>query len=574
MENKTARESVIYQIYPPSFMDSNNDGWGDLNGIASRIPYLHQLGIDTIWLGPIYDSPMIDNGYDIRDYYQIDTKYGTMEQFESLLDQLHDIDMKLIMDLVINHTSDEHPWFQQSKSAKDNPYRDYYIWRPAKSDGAEPNNWRSFQSESAWTYDEQTDEYYLHLFDRKQPDLNWEHPPLRQEVYKMIRWWLDKGIDGFRLDAINMISKHPDLPDAAEDDPHPIGQRFYKNGPRIHEFLQELHRETFAHYPHILTIGEAPSLTMEQVLEYTLPERKELNMVLAMDMMRIGKDPHNPWGSADWSVSQLKESVSKWYEHIFARGEYGVYLSTHDHPRMIPDVIGHHEHNMTAAKLVATFLHLIPGVPLVYQGEELGLPNTTYDRIEDYRDQGTIHYYKEAVQDGKPAQEVLAGIHQRSRDGSRSPMPWDAHSENFGFSPSDSTKPWIPFPDKESLTHLSVSEQEEQRGSVLSYYRHLIAMRKQFPIMSHGSFTMLLEDHPEVFAFIREWQGQRWLILLNFADVEAEIDWTQEYRVFPTSMVKILGNYPHTAHPPHPEEEQHIDDLQYLRPYEVLIYRM
>lgn len=574
MENKTARESVIYQIYPPSFMDSNNDGWGDLNGIATRIPYLHQLGIDTIWLGPVYDSPMIDNGYDIRDYYKIDPKYGTMEQFESLLEQLHHIDMKLIMDLVINHTSDEHPWFEQSRSAKDNPYRDYYIWRPAKSDGTEPNNWRSFQNESAWTYDEQTDEYYLHLFDRKQPDLNWEHPPLRQEIYKMIRWWLDKGIDGFRLDAINMISKHPDLPDASEDDPHPIGQKYYKNGPRIHEFLQELNRETFAHYPHILTIGEAPSLTMEQVLEYTLPDRKELNMVLAMDMMRLGKDPHDPWRSADWSVSQLKESVAKWYEHVFARGEYGVYLSTHDHPRMIPDVVGHHEHNMTAAKLITTFLHLIPGVPLVYQGEELGLPNTTYDRIEDYRDQGTVHYYEEAVANGQSAEEVLSGIHKRSRDGSRSPMLWDHQHHNFGFSPDEQVEPWIPFPEKRELKGYSVSEQEEQRGSVLSFYRHLIAMRKQFPIMSHGSFTMLLKDHSEVFAFIREWQSQRWLILLNFADIEAEIDWTQEYRVFPTSMVKILGNYPHTAHPPHLEEEQYIEDLQYLRPYEVLIYRM
>ncbi|WP_017813519.1 glycoside hydrolase family 13 protein [Paenibacillus shenyangensis] len=565
------KESVIYQIYPQSFKDSNGDGWGDLQGIISKIDYLVKLGVDIVWLGPICESPMVDNGYDISDYQQIHPRYGTMEDFEQLLSKLHENGIKLIMDLVINHTSDEHPWFQQAQSSKDSPYRDYYIWKEPGSDGQEPNNWMSFLNEPAWTRDEQSGEYYLHLFDRKQPDLNWENENMRQELYTMIRWWLDKGIDGFRLDAINMISKDPELPDAPADAPHPPGQEFYKNGPRIHEFLQEMYEQTFSRYPEVITLGEAPSVTMEEVVRYTAPERQEMNMVLAMDLIRIGKDPKNPWGSREWSIRELKESVSNWYSGVFGQGGYALYLSTHDHPRIIPDLIGTGEYEVTAAKLIATFLHTIPGTPLIYQGEELGLGNTNYDRIEDYRDAGTLAYYQQALQDGLSPEQALANIHRRSRDGARSPIPWDDSNEYAGFSTAE---PWMSLPPADQIEGKRVSEQENHPDSVFYYYRQLIQMRKQNPIMSYGSFQLLLPEHEEIFAFIREWEDEKWLVVLNFADREVDIDWSGEGVEWADHMIKLHGNYTKFSRPVVREDEHTIEELKHLRPYEALIYRM
>ncbi|MEW4370845.1 glycoside hydrolase family 13 protein [Paenibacillus kandeliae] len=565
------RESVMYQLYPQSFKDSNGDGWGDLQGILDKVDYLTELGIDLIWLGPIYDSPMVDNGYDIRDYQRIHPRYGTMDDFQQLLKRLHEQEIRLIMDLVINHTSDEHPWFQQSRSSKDNPYREYYIWRPPGDDGGEPNNWRSFLDESAWTYDEQTGEYYLHLFDRKQPDLNWEHPQLREELYEMIRWWLDQGIDGFRLDAINMISKHPDLPDAPEDAPHPLGQQFYKNGPRIHEFLHELHEQTFARYDHIVTLGEAPSVTMEEVLNYTAPARGEMDMVLAMDMMRIGKDAKDPWQNRDWSITELKESVLKWHDGVHGRGGYAVYLSTHDHPRILPDVIGAGEHYDQAAKLVGTFLHTIPGIPLIYQGEELGLPNTLYPHIDDYRDAGTIGYYERAVADGESEQQVLDKIHKRSRDGSRAPMPWNCTLPQAGFSEAE---PWIPVTPEEQLKGRCADDQLVHPDSVLHYYRQLIRLRRMNPIVIYGSLTMLLPEHEQIMAYVREWEEERWLVVLNFADEDVSVDWSQTPIAGTERMIKLHGNYPKFSRPVDREDEHDLSELEVLRPYEALIYRM
>ncbi|MDO7908163.1 alpha-glucosidase [Paenibacillus sp. JX-17] len=521
MQRTYWKENVIYQVYPPSFKDSNGDGWGDLRGIISKLDYLQELGVGIVWLGPVYQSPFADNGYDISDYYEVHKDYGTMQDLEDLIAGLHERGIKLIMDLVINHTSDEHPWFQQSRTSKDSPFRDYYIWKPPGPDGKEPNNWRSFSNESAWQWDDQTGEYYLRLFDRKQPDLNWEHAPMREEIYSMIAFWLDKGIDGFRLDAINMISKDPDFPDAPEDARHPRGQEFYKNGPRIHEFLHEMYTRVLAEYPEIMTVGEAPTVTMEQVKEYTSPDRQELNMVLLMELMSIGKTPKDPWGVQPWTLKELKDKIVKWYKGAFSEGWYGVYMSTHDHPRMIPHLFGSGEHREAAAQMIGTFLHTIPGTPFVYQGEELGMSNTHYGSIEDYHDAGTIGFYRREIEKGTDGRKVLEQIHHRSRDGARSPMQWSGEAQG-GFSTG---KPWIPV--NENYNEVNAEQQMQDPDSVFSHYKKLIALRKEFPVMVYGDFRLLLTDHDQLFVYTRSLGDERWLIVINFAHQEISVPWEQ-----------------------------------------------
>ncbi|MFM9282244.1 glycoside hydrolase family 13 protein [Paenibacillus jiagnxiensis] len=510
MEQAEWKEAVIYQVYPPSFKDGDGDGLGDLPGILSKLDYLEKLGVGIIWLGPVYQSPFADNGYDISDYKAIHTPYGTMADLERLISELHNRNMKLMMDLVINHTSDEHPWFVQSRQSKDNPYRNYYIWKPPGTDGKEPNNWGSFTGESAWQLDERTGEYYLRLFDRKQPDLNWEHEPLREEVYEIIRFWLHKGIDGFRLDAINMISKHPDFPDAPEEARHPRGQDYFKNGPRIHEFLQEMHEKAFSFKPGLITVGETPTITMEQALQYTDPARKELSMALLMDMSGIGKDRQDPWRAVPWDTPALKKCISTWYKGVFQTGWYAVYLSNHDHPRLIPEWFGEGEEREMGAKLIATLLHTIPGTPIVYQGEELGLTNARYPSVEDYRDYGTISYYRKQIQEGVPVEEALERVHQRSRDGARAPMRWEK-GKLGGFTIG---VPWIPMNDKDA--GIDAESEMARPDSVFHYYRRLIELRKQEPVMVYGDFKLLMPEHKQLMAYTRTYGKNTWLVLLNF----------------------------------------------------------
>ncbi len=574
------KEGVLYQLYPPSFKDSDGDGWGDLGGMLEKVDYLAELGVSAVWIGPVCDSPMEDNGYDIRDYYKIHDAYGTMEQLEQLIAALHERDIKLVMDLVINHTSDEHPWFEASRSSTDNPYRDYYIWKAPAEDGGPPNNWRSFSEESAWEFDERTGEYYLHIFDKKQPDLNWDSEKMRRELYEMIRFWLDKGVDGFRLDAINMISKDPAFPDAPENARHPRGQQFYKNGPRIHELLRELHDETFGRYPGTLTLGEAPTVTMDEVVRYTAPERREMDMVLQMELIRMGKDFGDPWKTdPDGSPAMLKESVARWHDEVFGRGAYALYLSTHDHPRMIGTLLGSSGEsaeakslNDAAAKAVGTFLHTLPGTPLVYQGEELGMTNANYRSPGDYRDKGTVSAYKRRTAQGEKAEEVLASLHARSRDGARSPMHWTS-GRNAGFTEGE---PWIPL----SPTGREANAEDERRdpSSVFHHYRRLIELRKESPVPARGDLTMLPLEDDWLAAYVRETEGERWLVLINFADSTRECAIDESWKREAEAGERLIETRP--AHLASASSEETpfrtVEGETRLRllPYESVVYRL
>lgn len=573
------KEGVLYQLYPPSFKDSNGDGWGDIGGMLEKVDYLAELGVSAVWIGPVCDSPMEDNGYDIRDYYKIHDAYGTMEQFEELLVKLHKRDIRLVMDLVINHTSDEHPWFEASRSSKDNPYRDYYIWKPPAEDGGPPNNWRSFSEESAWELDERTGEYYLHIFDKKQPDLNWDSEAMREDLYEMITFWLEKGVDGFRLDAINMISKHPDFPDAPQDARHPRGQQFYKNGPRIHDMLRELHEATFGRYPGTLTLGEAPTVTMDEVVRYTAPERKEMDMVLQMELVRLGKDFGDPWKTdPNWSPAMLKESAARWYEEVFNRGAYALYLNTHDHPRMVGTLFGDRagvggtegkSWNDAAAKAIGTFLHTLPGTPLVYQGEELGMPNANYRSLQDYRDKGTVSAYQRRLAEGESERDILASLHARSRDGARSPMHW-TKGPGAGF--TDGT-PWIPM-NPEGQQANAENEQYDSL-SVLNHYRKLIKLRASSSVPARGDLNMLPLEDEWLLAYLRETTGERWMVLINFSDQPRSCAIDEEWAKLIEQGELLLGSRVEPSESPDfnvPLQRHQKGYILRLSPYQSAIY--
>src|SRR5436190_341202 len=428
------RSAVVYQIYPRSFADSDGDGIGDLGGIRSKLDYLAALGVDVVWLSPVYPSPQDDAGYDISDYQDIDPVFGTLEEFDALLAEVHQRRMRLIMDLVVNHTSDEHPWFVESRSSKDNPKRDWYWWRER------PNNWVSAFSGSAWELDETTGEYYLHLFSRKQPDVNWENPDVREAIYSMMRWWLDRGVDGFRMDVINMISKAPGLPDGRES--HGFrggGGEHYVSGPRIHEFMQEMHREVFDGRDALLNVGEMPGVTLEDARKFTDPARRELDMVFQFE--HVGLDQRgSKWDSFPLRLPDLKENFGRWQRGLLEVGWNSLYWNNHDQPRIVSRWGDYGEHRVRSAKLLGTVLHLHRGTPYVYQGEEIGMTNVPFESIEDFRDIESINHYAEATAAGEDPQAVLATMRPMSRDNARTPMQWDA-GEHAGFTAGT---PWIP----------------------------------------------------------------------------------------------------------------------------------
>ncbi len=402
MTTKWWKESVVYQIYPRSFQDSDGDGIGDLRGIIGRLDYLKELGVDVVWLSPVYKSPNDDNGYDISDYQDIMDEFGTLADWEELLAEMHARGIRMVMDLVVNHSSDEHPWFVESRKSKDNPYRDFYIWRPAK-DGREPNNWESFFSGSAWQYDEATDEYYLHLFSKKQPDLNWENPALRQKIYEMMRWWLDKGIDGFRMDVITMLSKTPGLPDApvVGDKPYHWGGQYFIHGPRLMEYLSEMNREVLSRGD-ILTVGEAVMATTEHAIDLTNEETGHLNMLFQFEHMDLDRDPGSmsaKWALKRWDLLDLKRVMTRWQRDLEGKGWNSLYLSNHDQPRSVSRFGDDGYYRVQSAKLLATFLHMLQGTPYVYQGEEIGMTNVRFPSIDDYRDIETLNMYREFVHD-------------------------------------------------------------------------------------------------------------------------------------------------------------------------------
>jgi oligo-1,6-glucosidase len=555
------KEGVVYQIYPRSFQDSDGDGIGDLQGIIQRLDYLQALGVDIVWLSPVYQSPNDDNGYDISDYQAIMAEFGTMADFDDLLAGLHSRGIKLVMDLVVNHTSDEHPWFVESRSPTDSPKRDWYIWRKPR-DGHEPNNWQSFFSGPVWQYDDATGEYYLHLFSKKQPDLNWENPDVREAVYAMMRWWLAKGIDGFRMDVINMISKVPGLPDApvTTDGPWQPGFDYFIQGPRLVEYLAEMKREVLAHHD-IITVGEAPLATVEHGLALTHGATGSLNMLFQFEHMDVDRDPitRSKWSMDGWSLLDLKRAMGNWQTGLEGQGWNSLYLANHDQPRPVSRFGDDGRYWVESAKLLATFLHLLQGTPYVYQGEEIGMTNVAFASIEDYRDIETLNMYRQAVGErGIDAAEVMAMIHKKGRDNARTPMQWTAEA-NAGFTTG---APWIGV--NPNHDRINVEAALADPDSIFHYYRRLIQLRKAEPIIVHGRYELIFEAHEQIYAYLRTVDDDRLLVICNFSADEPTF-------VLPSHVPcaraePLIANYPLDP----------ADDLRQLtlRPWEARVHRL
>ena len=528
MNDKWWQSAVVYQVYPRSFADSDGDGIGDLRGVIEHLDYLKTLGVDVVWLSPIYASPHDDNGYDISDYRAIDPLFGTFEDFDELLDGLHARGMKLVMDLVVNHTSDEHPWFIESASSTDNPKRDWYWWRPARAGhqpgehGAEPNNWGSFFSGPAWQLDPQTGEYYLHLFSRKQPDLNWENPEVRDAVYDMMNWWLDRGVDGFRMDVINFISKVTDLPDGEVPEGALYGNAYpyFGQGPRIHEFLHEMHQRVFlGRGDRYLTVGEMPGVDVEQARRFTDPANGELDMVFQFEHVDLDHGPGGKWDHRPASVLDLKRNLSKWQEGLAEVGWNSLYWNNHDQPRVVSRFGDDGEHRVASAKALGTVLHLMRGTPYVYQGEELGMTNVPFASIDDFRDIETLNHYAEAVDImGEPAEQVLTALRRTSRDNARTPMQWTA-GPNAGFTAGT---PWIAA--NPNAAEINAEAEVADDDSVFAHYRALIDLRHRSDVVARGDYTLVLPEHPQIFAYTRALGDAALLVLANLSGDEARFD--------------------------------------------------
>lgn len=511
------KKSVVYQIYVRSFQDSNNDGIGDINGITSRLDYLQRLGVDVLWLTPIYASPNDDNGYDISDYRAILPEYGTMEDFENLLNKAHDKGISIVMDLVFNHTSDEHVWFQESKKAKDNAYRDYYIWKDPK-DGKEPSNWTSCFQGSAWQYDEKTKQYYLHLFSKKQPDLNWQNPQVRKECYDILNYWVDKGVDGFRLDVINLISK--DENSYYIDSPIK-GHQVCANGPHIHEYLQEMNRAVFSR-KELLTVGETPAVTIEDAKKFAPLDGKELSMIFQFEMMNVDGAEENKWTDRRYHLLDLKEIMSKWQTGVYQNAWNSLFWNNHDQPRCVSRFgdISSPLYHEKSAKMLAICLHMMQGTPYIYQGEELAMSNVPFTSLDQYRDIDSLNSYKQLVEIDKTVlpKDMLRYLRKSSRDNARTPMQWDT-STNAGFSKHT---PWI-MVNPNYLT-INAKEQLENKNSVFYTYQKLIHIRKEYDIITKGYYELLLSDHPDVFAYKRVDDKQELFVYCNFTNKEIEVD--------------------------------------------------
>jgi oligo-1,6-glucosidase len=544
------RRAVVYQVYPRSFADSNGDGIGDLPGLLSRLDYLASLGVDAVWISPFYRSPQDDNGYDISDYQDVDPMFGTLADVDALIAGLHERGMKLIIDVVLNHTSDEHPWFTESRSSKDSPKRNWYWWRPARdglppgSPGAEPTNWRSFFSPSAWQLDEATGEYYLHLFSVSQPDLNWENPEVRGALYGMLRWWLDRGVDGFRMDVINMVSKRLPLRDGPPlpgGDGYGDGWASFISGPRIHEFLRELHAEVIAGRDGaLLTVGEMPGVSLDDAAAFTDPASAEVDMVFQFEHVELDRDPSDRLAALPLRLTSLKASLARWQAGLATAGWNSLYFGNHDQPRAVSRYgSADPAYREASAKLLATVLHLHRGTPYVYQGEELGMTNYPFASADEIADIESRHYYRQAVDAGQDPAQALAALRHRSRDNARTPMQWDA-SPHAGFTTGT---PWLPV--NPNYPGINAAAQAGDPDSVLSYYRRLIALRHDLPVVAEGDFTLLLPGDERVWAFTRRLGTTELLVVANLSDGPAEAgipdgrDWA--------AAELLLSNYPPPA---------------------------
>jgi oligo-1,6-glucosidase len=528
VEKKWWQSAVVYQIYPRSFADSSGNGVGDIPGILRRLDHLEYLGIDVLWLSPVYPSPMDDGGYDISDYEDVDPEFGTLADLDELIAALHERGIKIIMDLVVNHTSDEHPWFKESRSDRDNPKRDWYWWRPPRDGrtggepGAEPNNWGSFFSGPAWQYDERTGDYYLHLFSKSQPDLNWENPEMRQAVYAMMRWWLDRDVDGFRMDVIDMISKDTSLPDGTVRPGEEYGDLgpFVIDGPRVHEFLNEMHREVFAGVDRpLLLVGETPGVTIEEARRFTAPDSHELDMVFQFEHMQVDRGA-SKWDVLPFDVRLLKNVLAKWQHGLAGVGWNSLYWDNHDQPRVVSRFGDDGRYRKRSAKALATVLHLQRGTPYVYQGEEIAMTNYPFASIEEFRDIESINYYQQSVAEGEDPEAVLASLRAMSRDNGRTPMQWD-DTPNAGFTDGE---PWIAT--NPNYKEVNVAAESGDPDSVLEHYRRLIRLRHEEPAVAYGDFAMVVPDDPKLYAFTRSYEGVDLLVVANFSKDGAVIPGT------------------------------------------------
>lgn len=558
MKTQWWKSSVVYQIYPRSFNDSNSDGVGDIPGITQKLSYLAELGIDIIWLSPVYQSPNDDNGYDISDYREIMTEFGTMTDFDQMLFEAHKHGIKIMMDLVVNHTSDEHAWFVESRSSKDSPYRDYYIWKKGIN-GGPPTNWGASFGGSVWEYDQESDEYFLHLFSKKQPDLNWENDQLRQEIYDMMKFWLDKGVDGFRMDVVNFISKDQRYLDGPTNETnYGDGSSYYVNGPRIHEFIQEMNHNVLRNYDTI-TVGEMPFLQVEDAKLFTADYRNELNMVFHFEHVDIGNGKFGKWTPQSWNLIDLKRIFSQWQYGLEEQGWNSLYWSNHDQPRAISRFGNDSEQfRVISGKMLATCLHLLKGTPYIYQGEEIGMTNTSMDNITDYRDIESLNSYHEYVDSGLLSHEqMMNAIHERGRDNARTPMQWSDEAHG-GFTTGE---PWIAV--NPNYKEINVAAAVANPASIFYYYKKLIQLRKTNRIVVEGKYNLILDDHEQIYAYTREWENERWLIICNFSK-EQPVFKLPENMTFKTSEL-VISNY-------------EVDDGDIaaiaLRPYEARVYKL
>ena len=524
MEKKWWKESVVYQIYPKSFKDSNGDGIGDIKGIIEKLDYLKELGVNVLWISPMLESPQDDNGYDISDYRRIYEDYGTMEDYEEMLSEAHKRDIKVLMDLVVNHTSDEHNWFIESRKSKDNPYRDYYIWKDPVN-GKEPNNWGGVFGGSAWEYDEKTQMYYLHLFSKKQPDLNWENEKVRREVYDMMTFWCEKGIDGFRMDVISMISKNQAFPDGeVKNGLYGDFNPYCVHGPRIHEFLQEMNKEVLSRYD-IMTVGETSGVTIEEAQKYAGEDRNELNMVFQFEHVEDACGDHGKWTTAKFNFRDFKKTMIKWQEELQGKAWNSLFLGNHDQPRSVSRFGNDNPaYRETSAKMLATCLHMMQGTPYVYQGEELGMTNAYFDKLEDYRDIESINFFTELTEAGIMTPEyMMKCLMLRSRDNARTPMQWNDSAQG-GFT---SGEPWIRI--NSNYKEINAAQQLGDPDSVFHYYQKLIRLRKEKDIIVYGDFEALYRDDDKIFAYTRKLDQTKLLTVCNFSDQNAEMDIPEEF---------------------------------------------
>ncbi|WP_050181590.1 alpha,alpha-phosphotrehalase [Domibacillus robiginosus] len=551
MKEQWWKKSVVYQIYPKSFNDTTGSGTGDIQGIIEKLDYLKELGVDVLWLTPIYASPQKDNGYDISDYYTVNPDYGTMDDVEELLEKAHSRQIKIVMDLVVNHTSTEHKWFQQSRESNGR-YRDYYIWRDGV-DGGPPNNWKSKFGGSAWAYDEKRGQYYLHLFDRTQADLNWENEQVRRDLYDMMHFWLRKGIDGFRLDVINLISKDQSFPDDFEGD----GRRFYTDGPRVHEFLREMNDQVFSRYD-LLTVGEMSSTTIEHCIRYSHPDSHELAMTFNFHHLKADYPGGEKWTAAPFDFLWLKGIMSDWQQEMDkGEGWNALFWCNHDQPRIVSRYGNDGEYRVKSGKMLANVIHLMKGTPYIYQGEEIGMTNPHFARIEQYRDVESLNMYTEMREQGMAEEDVMTILKQKSRDNSRTPVQWNGE-KNAGFT---SGTPWIET--ASNFKDINVEKAKQDNDSLFYHYQALIKLRKKEELLREGSYRLLMADHPELFVYLREYKDEAWLVVNNFYGRPVPFIVPEELKGKNSSLV--LSN-----------EEQvpfNLSDWT-LTPYESTVYRL